>query len=253
MKIAVAGKGGSGKTTLSAGLCLAFAEEGRPVLAVDADSNNCLGYALGFPQETLDKVVPLSEMTETLKERAGMAEKGGYFLLNPEVEDLLDTHAVKHNGIRLLVMGTVTEPGGGCVCPESVVLRALTRHLVSRDEAVILDLEAGVEHLGRGTARHVDWLLIIAEANQTSLRTATRIASLAAGLGIPKVGVVANRVRKPTEEEEIRRALEKLPLLGTIPYDPLLENAAVLPWGKDETLRKAVAEIKAALAADKRG
>jgi len=247
MKIAVAGKGGSGKTTLSAGLCRAFAEAGRKVLAVDADSNNCLGYALGFPQEKLAGVVPLSEIRDTLKERAGTAGSGGFFLLAPEVSDLLDTHAVEHGGIRLLVMGTVTEPGGGCVCPESTVLRALTRHLVSRDEAVVMDMEAGVEHLGRGTAMHMDWLIIVVEPNPASVRTAQRIASLGKEMGIPRMGIVANNLDAAGEKKEICTALAILPCLGVIPHDRMLQNAAVVPWEKDEVFRGAVREIKAAL------
>jgi len=247
MKIAIAGKGGTGKTTLSAGLCLSFAEEGKRVLAVDADSNNCLGYALGFPQQVLERVAPLSEMKEDLRKRAGAADSGGYFLLSPEVSDLLDKHAVEYNGIRLLVMGTISEPGGGCVCPESVVLRALTRHLVGREEVVILDLEAGIEHLGRGTARHVDWLVIMVEPNAASMRTAQRIAGLAKGLGIPKIGIAANRVKRDEEKEEVFHALPGLPLLGAIPYDLALENTSFVPWENDEVFRRAISEIKAGL------
>ena len=248
MKIAIAGKGGSGKTTLSAGLSRAFAEAGQKVLAIDADSNNCLGFALGFPEEKISRVVPLSEIRDTLKERAGTAESGGgFFLLQPEVSDLLDTHAVEHNGIRLLVMGTVTEPGGGCVCPESVVLRALTRHLVGTEEAIVLDMEAGVEHLGRGTARHVEWLLIVAEPNPASMRTAQRIHGLAKTMGIPRIGLVANNVRSEEEKQRICSSLAELPCLGAIPHDPKLENAPAVPWEEDSEFRQAVNNIRDAL------
>jgi len=248
MKLAIAGKGGTGKTTLSAGLARAFAEEGKKVLAVDADSTNCLGFALGFPQEIMGRLLPLSDMKDTLKERSGSSE-GGYFLLAPEVSDLLDTHAVEFGGVRLLVMGTVTEPGGGCVCPENIVLRALTRHLVGRDEAVILDMEAGVEHLGRGTARHMDWLVVLAEKNPTSIRAAQRIVALASTLGIPKIGLVANRVREAGEKEAICENFEGVPCLGAIPYDVRLEGVGTVPWGEDSELRGAVREIKGALEA----
>jgi CO dehydrogenase maturation factor len=247
MKIAVAGKGGSWKTTLSAGLARAFAETGMKVLAVDADSNNCLGYALGFPQEVLEKVVPLSDLRDTLKERAGTKESGGFFLLAPEVSDLLDTHAVEHNGLHLLVMGTITEPGGGCVCPENVVLRALTRHLVSREEAVILDMEAGVEHLGRGTARHVDWLVIVVEPNPASMRTAQRIHALAKALAVPQIGIVANNIATAAEKESVCAFLADLPCLGAVPHDPRLENAAAVPWEEDEVFRGAINDIREAL------
>lgn len=252
MKIAIAGKGGAGKTTLSAGLARSFAEEPRQVLAVDADSNNCLGYALGFPAEILQKVTPLSDMKDTLKERAESGG-GGFFLLAPEVGDLLDAHAVTHNGIRLLVMGTVTEPGGGCVCPESVVLRALTRSLVSREEVVILDLEAGVEHLGRGTAQHMDWLIVVTDANPAGIRTAQRIVPLAQGLGVPKIGIVANRIRTLIEAEYICNSLAGRPCLGAIPFDPLLDNAGVVPWENAAGFRHAVGEIKAHLTAVDQG
>jgi len=176
-KVAIAGKGGVGKTTLSAALCRDLARSGERVLAVDADPNNCLGRALGIPEGILSGIAPLSEMTELLAERAGKAEGGGFFALNPRVDDLLERFGVEHAGVSLLVMGTVDEPGAGCVCPESAVLKALLRHLVGLEEySLVLDMEAGLEHLGRGTAQHVGALLIVVEPTSASARTAGRIA-----------------------------------------------------------------------------
>ncbi len=164
MKLAIAGKGGVGKTTLSAALARSLRKRGERVVAIDADPNNCLGRALGVPEEALDGVTPLSEMKDLLAERAGTSEGGSFFNIAPKVEDLLDRFGIEHAGVNLLVMGTVDEPGAGCVCPESAVLKALVRHLVGLpDLSVIMDMEAGLEHLGRGTAQHVGALLIVSQ------------------------------------------------------------------------------------------
>ena len=229
VKVAITGKGGVGKTTLAAALSRGLVRAGERVLAVDADPNNCLGRALGFPESMLADILPLSEMTDMLAERAGKAEGGGFFALNPPVADLLDRFKVEWQGIELLVMGTVDEPGGGCVCPESAVLKALVRHLVELDLSLVMDMEAGLEHLGRGTAAHIGALLIVVEPAPASARTAVRIAGLAKGLGIKVLGVVMNKVQSPESVEAVKPLLEGLEIIAELPLDTMVTESEALP------------------------
>jgi CO dehydrogenase maturation factor len=245
MKLAIAGKGGVGKTTLCAALAHAFARQGRRVMAVDADPNNCLGPALGFPPELVASITPICEMRELLCERAGTSQGGGFFALDPAVDDLIERFSVTHDGIKLLVMGTITQGGAGCVCPESTVLRALTRQIVTGAESVLLlDMEAGLEHLGRGTSRHMDALVIVVEPTHASARTAERIAALAGDLGLQALFVVANKVREPGDATFVREQIP-LPLIGALPFIP------GLGWRGGETSQPeftaAVEDIKARL------
>jgi CO dehydrogenase maturation factor len=229
LKLAIAGKGGVGKTTLSAALARSLAGAGQPVLAVDADPNNCLGRALGLPEEVMEGITPLSEMTELLSERAGGAGSG-FFSLNPEVEDLLDRFRVEHEGISLLVMGTVDEPGSGCVCPESAVLKALMRHLVELPEySIIMDMEAGLEHLGRGTTAHIGGLLIVVEPTAASARTALRIARLAQGFKLKLPGVVVNKATSEAAREQVLPYLDGLDIIATLPADAALATSEAVP------------------------
>lgn len=229
LKLAIAGKGGVGKTSLSAALAQSLARSGQRVLAVDADPNNCLGRALGLPEELMEGITPLSEMTDLLSERAGGA-RSGFFSLNPEVEDLLARFRVEHDGVSLLVMGTVDEPGAGCVCPESAVLKALMRHLVELPEyAIIMDMEAGLEHLGRGTAAHIGGLLIVVEPTAASARTALRIARLAQGFKLKLPGVVLNKATSEAAREKVLPYLDDLDLVATLPADPSIATSEAIP------------------------
>jgi len=246
MKIAIAGKGGVGKTTLSAALARSLAHAGDRVVAVDADPNNCLGRALGFAEETLTDVVPLSEMREMLAERAGTAEGGGFFALSPPVDDLLEKYGVEEDGISLLVMGTVDEPGAGCVCPESAVLKALVRHLVGVEAmSLVMDMEAGLEHLGRGTARYVEALLIVAEPTPASARTSARVARLARGLGLRVPGVVVNKAASPEAVEKVRPHLDGLEVFAVLPADAAIAESEVVP--RSGPYAEAVEELRAKL------
>ena len=219
-----------GKTTLSASLARALRRRGETVLAVDADPNNCLGRALGFPESLLDSVTPLSEMKEELSALAGTADGGSFFALNPPVEELLERYRVRHGGLSLLVMGTVDEPGAGCVCPESAVLKALVRHLAGlEDLALVIDMEAGLEHLGRGTAQYVGALLIVAEPTAASARTAGRIARLARGLGLRVPGLVLNKVSSADSGDRVRPYLEGLELLASLPLDASVAGSESVP------------------------
>ena len=181
MKLAISGKGGVGKTTLTALLAQVYADAGRDVLAVDADPSPCLSGGLGFPQEKLDKLHPISEMEELIYERTGAkpGTSGGFFTINPRVDDIPDRFSVLHRGVRLLEMGSVDFGGSGCICPEGAMLKTLFTHLLFRkDDVLMLDMYAGVEHLGRATVDFVDAMLVVVEPTRRSLGTANHPQSL---------------------------------------------------------------------------
>lgn len=227
-KIAVAGKGGVGKTTFCALLAYVLAAEGETVYAIDADPNATLGQALGFPPELQEQLIPIIEMKDLVEERTGArpGESGAYFRLNPRVDDIPAKFSVTYRGIRLLEMGTVRGAGAGCVCPENTMVRALVTHLLLRErETVLLDMVAGFEHLGRGTAQSVDAMYIVAEPGQRSLGVASEIAVMARDLGISSLWVVANKVRKPEDLEFMKRELGGVPLAGWLPRDDKVVEA----------------------------
>lgn len=220
-KIAVTGKGGVGKTSFASLMAYVLAERGQKVYAIDADPNATLAHALGFPPELAAQVTPIVEMDDLIEERTGArpGEYGRMFKLNPRVDDIPERFSVEYRGVHLLQMGTVRGAGAGCVCPENAVLRMLVTHLLLREqETVILDMVAGLEHLGRGTARAVDAMFVIVEPGTRSIDTAKRIASLARDLHVESLWVVASKVRRPSDEAYIREHLDGLPLVGTLPF-----------------------------------
>jgi len=220
MKLAITGKGGVGKTTLAAGLALAFAQDGKKVIAIDADPDSNLAATLGFPEP--EKIVPLVEMKELIEERTGVepGTMGGYFKLNPRVDDIPDRFSIEHQGIKVLLMGRVKKGGSGCFCPENAFLRAILSHLFfSREDVVILDMEAGIEHLGRGTAEGVDSLIVVVEPSMRSIETASRIQSLAKDLKIRRVFLVGNKVRAREDINFIRKNVSDFEILGFIWYN----------------------------------
>lgn len=226
MKIAVSGKGGVGKTTISAFLCKWFAERGQTVLAIDADPASNLGMALGIPGS--ENLLPMTEMKDLIAERTGARPGGvgGFFKLNPKVDDLPEKIALTHGNIRLLVMGGVKQGGGGCLCPENAMLKSLVAHLIlGRGEVVVMDMAAGIEHLGRGTAQAVNRLIVVVEPGRRSLDVARRIRTLAADIGLHNLGVVGNKVRGPEDRHFLEQALEGLPFLGFVPYDQQIIEA----------------------------
>jgi len=220
MKLAITGKGGVGKTTLVAGLALSFTQDGKKVIAIDADPDSNLAATLGFPEP--EKIVPLVEMKELIEERTGVepGTMGGYFKLNPKVDDIPDKFSREHKGIKVLLMGRVKKGGSGCFCPENAFLRAVLFHLFfSREDVVILDMEAGIEHLGRGTAEGVDGLIVVVEPSMRSIETAIRIKSLAEDLKIEKVFLVGNKVRGDEDIDFIRKNISDFEILGFIWYN----------------------------------
>jgi len=222
VKIAVSGKGGVGKTLIAAGLACAFVDKGFKTIAIDADSSPNLALTLNLTPEEARQIVPISENKKLVESKTDTGFSGVY-RLSFKVDDIVREYSVKTPfGVNLIVMGTVKSMGSGCTCPENAVVRALLRHLVvERDEAVVLDTEAGVEHLGRGTARHVDTLLIVADANMKSLEIAKHIHELASGSSIKRVYLVGNKVGDKAQEETIRNFAREngLKILVFIPFD----------------------------------
>jgi CO dehydrogenase maturation factor len=223
VKVAVSGKGGVGKTLVAASLAWSFARKGIRTIAIDADSSPNLGLTLGLTPEEAEGITPISEREELIESKT-RTDYPGVFRITFSVDDIVRAYAVQTPlGVHLIVMGTVRSAGGGCACPANTVVRNLIRHLVvERDEAVVLDLEAGVEHLGRGTVEHMDVMLLVTDANAKSLATAQRIHVLAREAGIPDLFIVGNRVNGPVEEDLIRAfaGSHGMKVLDMIPYDP---------------------------------
>jgi len=228
MKIAISGKGGVGKTLLAALLSKIFSQSGYSVIAIDADPATSLAATLGFPSP--EKITPISEMKELIAERTGTrpGEIGGIYKLNPQVSDLPETYAAKYNDIRLMVMGKVKRGGSGCYCPENTLLQSLVSHLLlARNEVVIMDMEAGIEHLSRATAKAVDRLIIVVEPGRRSFETALKIKDLAGEIGIKNIAVVGNKVQSQADEDFIRRSLPGMEIIGFVPYDRRLVEADI--------------------------
>lgn len=228
MKLAVTGKGGVGKTTLAALLAQTYADMGRDVLAVDADPSPCLAGALGFPDELRSKLQPVSEMDSLIEERTGAkpGTTGGFFTLNPRVDDIPERFSVSYRNVRLLEMGSVDIGGSGCICPESAMLKTLFTHLLFRkDEVLMLDMYAGVEHLGRATVDFVDAMLIVVEPTRRSLGTASQIKKLAHDIGLNRLWLVGNKVRNEEEADFLKAETPELPVLGMLPADLAVQEA----------------------------
>ena len=226
MKLAITGKGGVGKTTLSSTLARLYADEGRTVLAADVDPDANLGLALGLSQEEVDAIVPISKMRTLVEERTGANAANKFFKLNPYVADIPEKYSKDINGVKLLVMGTVDVGGSGCVCPEHVMLKSILSAMTYRkNDVVIMDMEAGLEHLGRGTAGNMDQFIVVIEPGARSVQTYHNVKRLAADLGVKQVRVVANKVRDARDEEFVKSQIPAEDLLGFIHYSTEIMDA----------------------------
>lgn len=228
MKIAISGKGGVGKTLLSALLAKEYVKHGFSVLAIDADPDTNLASALGFPHP--DEIIPISEMTELIEERTGVkpGQPGALYKLNPRVDDIPEKYARRLDGIRLMVMGKIKRGGSGCYCSENTLLQALVSHLlVVPNEVVILDMAAGIEHLSRATAKAVDKFIVVVEPGLKSVETALRIKRLAQDIGVTQIVAVGNKIRKYSDKEYLIKSLPEFDFIGFIPYDTAIIDAEI--------------------------
>ena len=254
MKVAITGKGGVGKTTLSSTLARLYADEGRCVLAADVDPDANLGLALGLSQDEVDSIIPISKMRTLVEERTGANEAGKFFKLNPYVADIPEKFSKDINGVKLLVMGTVDVGGTGCVCPEHVMLKSILSALTYRkDDVVIMDMEAGLEHLGRGTAANMDQFIVVIEPGARSVQTYRNVKRLASDLGVKRVRVVANKIRDAQDEEFIRNSIPAEDFLGFIHYNMEIMDAdrnGKSPYDYSPTAIEEIRQIKAILDRD---
>ena len=247
MKIAVSGKGGVGKTTFASFLIRALADRGMRVLAIDADPDANLAQALGVKNS--EDIVPIANMKELIEERteAKVGSMGSFFKLNPQVDDLPDKLSIEVDGIKVMVLGGVKKGGAGCICPESTLLKNLVRHIVlARNEAIVLDMEAGLEHLGRGTAMAVDRLIVVVEPGRRSIETAYQVRRLSEDIGLKQLSLVGNKIRSEKDRAFLQEQMPDFHFLGFIPFASDIIEAdleGLPPFEKDKEGLAAVAAM----------
>ncbi len=247
MKIAIAGKGGVGKTTLSASLARLLGRDGEKVFAIDADPNTNLSISLGIPREKSDNFTPIIEMKELIEERTGAApgSMGNYFKLNPKVDDLPDRFKYEYKGVMFLLTGALREPSSGCYCPENSLLKALLMNMIlGRDETVILDMEAGFEHITRGTAQAFDAMIIVVEPSVRTMLTASRIQKLAEEIGIKNIFYVGNKVENDEDMEFLKNETINASFLGMISMSDEIRRADRNGSAPFDTCPKMVDELE---------
>lgn len=258
MKYAISGKGGVGKSTIAGLLAHYFVKNGKRVLAVDADPDANLASAIGISKEQASSLIPISEQRELIKERTGAnpREFGQLFRINPVVNDIPDEFSINFRGIKLIVLGAVRKGGSGCACPENVLLRNLLSEIIlHRDEVVIVDMEAGIEHLGRATAGSVDKMLIIVEPGQRSIDTARSIINLGEEIGIRHFGIIGNKIQNPAQESWIREQFPANLITGMISYHEIINKSDILQKPLidilDDKLKKEFNSIFQSISSDK--
>jgi CO dehydrogenase maturation factor len=247
VKIAISGKGGVGKTTLAASLARVYARRGARVLAVDADPATSLAQALGVSDEDQSRLLPITEMKDLIEERTGAkpGTYGGFFTFNPEVDDIPERFSVDVDGVRLLVTGGLKDAASGCYCPENELLKVLLLHIFTeREDVVILDMEAGIEHLTRGTTQAVDAMIIVVEPGQRSIRLAATIERLAGQLGIRSVYYVANKVADDDQERVVRQLLATKPLLGVLRSSRAIVQADLLGQSVEQAAPELLPQVE---------
>ena len=230
MKYAISGKGGTGKTTLAALLAHAFNRDGNKVLAVDADPDANLAAALGISAQQVAGITPISKQRQLIQERTGAVpgKFGQLFKINPTVADIPEKFCSEYKGIKILVLGAIQQGGKGCACPENVILQNLLSEIIlNRHEIVIVDMEAGIEHLGRATARSIDKMLVIIEPGSRSIATARIIKKMASEIGIQSFGFIANKVRNIEQQKWITRQFPSEEILGVISYNKIIQDSDI--------------------------
>jgi len=238
MKLAITGKGGVGKTTLASLLARLYAAEGNAVLAIDANPDANLASALGISPEEARRITPIAEMKDLIEERTGAKPGSGvpFFKLNPAVDDIPERFSARIDGVRLLIMGTVKKGGGGCMCPEGALLRNLMNHLLIREsDVVIMDMDAGVEHLGRGT---------VVEPGRRSIQTAEAIRNLARDLGIERCYIVGSKTKSDADRQFIIDNTSRFEPLGFIDYSPKIAEADLKGMSVFDADPKVVEEVR---------
>jgi CO dehydrogenase maturation factor len=258
MKLAIAGKGGTGKTTLAGTLARLFARDGYKVIAIDADPAMNLASTLGIPPDVASKIVPISENEDLIEERTGArpGSSGAVFSLTPNVRDIAERYGVRGpDNTMLIVMGTVKSGGIGCMCPTHSLLRALIRHiLIDRRDVVIMDMEAGLEHLGRGTVKGMDVILCVVEPRTQSVETAVKVSRLARDIGVKSILAVESKVRNEEEKRFLDKKLKEagVPIIGSVPYDEAIAKSdmlrfAPIDFASDSPAIKAIDVIRKSL------
>ncbi len=248
MKIAISGKGGVGKTTISAALIRQFAGRGFKIIAVDADPDSSLAEILGLPEEKSAALKPIVGLREELAALTG--GQGSYYSLNPPVNELLESYSINFNGIKFLKMGAVKQGGTSCYCRESSVLNSLINVLLlKKEEMVVMDMSAGIEHLTRGTAQGVDLMAVITEPSRVSIRTAQTVRDLSREIGIKNINFIANKIRDEREKNTILTHLGEDNLLGVIPYDESVRKGSIegVRQRTDSEFERAIASITEAI------
>jgi CO dehydrogenase maturation factor len=249
MKIAISGKGGVGKTTLAGVMARVLAQRGHKVIAIDADPDSNLASALGIEESEAKKAQPLAQMQEFIEERTGTkkGQYGAFFQINPKVDDIPERFSLEKDGVKLITLGSIPQGGGGCFCPESALLKSFLSHvLIERDDYVIVDMEAGLEHLGRGTTAYINALIVVVEPGKRSFQTAGQVNKLSKDIGIERVYIVGNKVANEKDLQFMQEHLSDLIFLGQMAYNEKIIEAdkrGLSPYDIDPRIRTEVEEI----------